>query len=163
MDAAIHAAARYLTRAAALFLVAMGLITVVDIPLRWPFNFPIHGTFDLVELFLVAMVYLAIPETFLREEHIVVGLIDHVTGPRMRAIMKAIASGLALALLVLMEINMIEPAYDMYEFGDETKDLEIPKIVHWLPILLGIACSILALALLFVRDVGRVVREFHAR
>ncbi len=45
----------------------------------------------------------------------------------------------------------------MYDFGDETKDLEIPKIVHWVPILLGVACSTLAVALLFVRDVGRVL------
>ena len=157
MDAAIHSAARYLTRAAAIFLTAMMLISVADIVLRWVFNFPIFGTFDLVELFLVAMVYLAIPETFLREEHVVVELVDHFVGPRVQAVLRAVSTGLALVLLAAMEINMIEPAWDMYDFGDETKDLEIPKIVHWVPILLGVACSTLAVALLFVRDVGRVL------
>ena len=163
MDTAVQTASRFLTRAAALFLVAMMMITVIDIPLRWPFNVPIHGTFDLVELFLVAMVYLAIPETFLREEHVVVEIIDHVIGRRLRAILKALSTGLALALLVAMEIYMIEPALDMYEFGDVTKDLEIPKIIHWIPILLGIGCSILAVTLLFARDLTRAAKAAFAR
>jgi TRAP-type C4-dicarboxylate transport system permease small subunit len=157
LDQIFDRAAWVLTRAAAVFLVAMMMITVIDVPLR-AVNFPLFGTFDLVELFLVAMTYLAIPETFLREEHVVVEIIDPIVGPRVTAILRAVASGLALVLLAAMEVMMVQPALDTYAFNDVTKDLEIPKIVLWIPIHIGIACAVLAVAFVFLRDVARVFK-----
>lgn len=148
-----------LTRAAALFLAAMMLITVADILLRTLFNIPIFGTFDLVELFLVAMVYLAIPETFLREDHVVVELIDHIFNARTISVLRVIAGLAALVLLIVMEINMVQPMIDMVEFEEHTLDLSIPKYIHWMPILLGVFCSIFTVALIFVRDLLRLIER----
>ena len=46
---------------AAVFLAAMLLITVADVTLRAVLNLPIRGGYELVELFLVATFFLALP------------------------------------------------------------------------------------------------------
>jgi hypothetical protein len=60
----------------AAFLAAMLLLIVVDVVLRKFGLSPIHGTFELVELLLVCTFFFALPATFLREENIVVDMID---------------------------------------------------------------------------------------
>lgn len=154
-------AARLLGRAAAVFLVAMMLVTVTDVGLRWLANYPVFGSFDLVELFLVASIFLAIPETFLRDEHVVVDVVDRVAGPRTVAVLRALAAGLALAFLALMLAHMVRPARDSIAFHDVTLDLEIPKIVHWTLILAGTGCAVLCVAAVFVRDLAGVRRAWR--
>ncbi|MDJ0950191.1 MAG: TRAP transporter small permease [Alphaproteobacteria bacterium] len=154
LGALITTAARLLAGAAALILAAMMMITVADILLRSVFAIPIFGTFDLVELFLVGVIFLAIPLTLLREEHVVVDAIDHVVSGRTRTLLRWTGAALALLFLLLMGLNMIQPALDTLAFGDRTLDLEIPKVLHWLPILVGIAVSILTLCVLLLRIVG---------
>ncbi|MGH6914044.1 MAG: TRAP transporter small permease subunit, partial [Geminicoccales bacterium] len=62
--------ARLLVGAASAVTCAMMMVTVTDVVLRSLFDYPIFGTFDLVELCLVALIFLALPETFRREEHV---------------------------------------------------------------------------------------------
>ena len=158
MDKAFDWAARFFGLAAAVFLIAMMMITVADVGLRSLFNIPITGTFDLVELFLVASVFLAIPGTFLRDEHVVVDVIDHVAPRRFTAALRWIGTVLTLGFLVLMLSQMIQPAEDTVEFGDVTLGLSIPKYIHWIPILLGVFFSAIAVAAILVRNVLRARR-----
>ena len=72
------AAARLLTRVAAIFLLAMMALNVVDVGLRSGFNAPIFGTYEIIEFLLAAAAFLAIPEVFLRDQHITIELIDQV-------------------------------------------------------------------------------------
>jgi TRAP-type C4-dicarboxylate transport system permease small subunit len=137
-------AARWFGYAAALFLIAMMLITVIDVLLRSLFAIPIFGTFELVELFLVATIFLALPATFLRDENVVVDLIDHLIPAGGIRWLRLLGLLLSLIFLTAMLWRMIQPALDTLEFGDQTLSLEIPKIVHWLPILFGVACTIIA-------------------
>ena len=67
---------------AAVFLTAMLLITVADVTLRAVANLPIRGGYELVELFLVATFFLALPCVFLRDENIVVNAMDDVAPRR---------------------------------------------------------------------------------
>jgi TRAP-type C4-dicarboxylate transport system permease small subunit len=155
LDRAFDRAARFFGLAAAVFLIAMMMVTVADVSLRSAFDIPIFGTFDLVELFLVASVFLAIPGTFLREEHVVVDVIDHIAPSWLTAGLRWTGTVLTLAFLVLMLSQMIEPALDKIEFGDVTLELSIPKYIHWIPILLGVFFSALAVAAILVRNVLR--------
>jgi TRAP-type C4-dicarboxylate transport system permease small subunit len=146
--------ARWFGYAAALFLVAMMLITVTDVLLRSLFAIPIFGTFELIELCLVATIFLALPATFLREENVVVDLIDHLIPNSSNGIRWLRLLGLLLSLIFLAAMlwRMWQPALDTLEFGDQTLSLEIPKIVHWLPILFGVACTIVAVIAVLLRE-----------
>ena len=158
MDRAFDWAARFFGLAAAVFLIAMMMVTVADVGLRSLFNIPITGTFDLVELFLVASVFLAIPGTFLRDEHVVVDVIDHVAPRRFTRALRWIGTVLTLGFLVVMLTQMISPAEDTVEFGDVTLGLGIPKYIHWIPILLGVFFSAIAVAAILVRNILRARR-----
>jgi TRAP-type C4-dicarboxylate transport system permease small subunit len=62
--------------AAAFALAAMMLLTVADVVLRSAFNYPIRGMLEIIELLLACSFFVALPASFLRDEHIVVDMID---------------------------------------------------------------------------------------
>jgi TRAP-type C4-dicarboxylate transport system permease small subunit len=146
-------AARIFGLAAAAFLIVMMMVTVVDVSLRSLFNIPVFGTFDIVELMMVATIFLAVPATYLREEHIVIDVIDHVAPKRLVDVLRWTGTVLTLIYLVVMASQMIQPALDKIDFGDVTLDLGIPKYIHWIPILLGTFFSAVAVAAILWRDV----------
>src|SRR5437879_4760585 len=131
---------------AAVFLAAMMLLTVADVVLRAVFNRPIHGTFELIELCLACTIFVALPAVFLRDEHLVVDVVDHLALPAVVKLLDLLGAIASLAVLSLMFWQMVPLARDMQEFGDVTADLSIPKLFYWIPVLLGVGASALARA-----------------
>jgi TRAP-type C4-dicarboxylate transport system permease small subunit len=140
----------------------MMLVTVVDVVLRSLFKYPIFGTFDLVELFLVALIFLGLPETFRRGDHVVVDVGDHHVSRRVVALLRVLAALLAVVLLGLMLWYSVVPARDTYVFGDRTLDLGLPRYLHWLPILLGTAAAVLIGLMMLARSI-RAARDAWQR
>jgi TRAP-type transport system small permease protein len=136
---------------AAVFLAAMMLLTVADVVLRSFFNYPIHGTFELIELGLACAVFLAMPAVFLRDENLVVDAIDYMLKRETVRVLDLIATCVSAALLIAMLFQMVPLARDMYQLGDVTADLSIPKIYYWIPVLLGITGSAVATVIFIVR------------
>ncbi|MDQ5850300.1 MAG: TRAP transporter small permease [Pseudomonadota bacterium] len=136
---------------AAFFLAAMMLLTVADVALRAFVNFPIRGILELVELGLACTIFIALPAVFLRDEHLVVDVIDHLVRPALVRWLDLAGAVVSLAVLVVMASQMIPLAKTMYEFGDVTSDLSIPKIYYWIPVLLGVIASALATAVFIAR------------
>lgn len=153
------AAARFLTRVAAVFLVAMVAINVVDVGLRSGLNQPIFGTYEIVELLLAAVAFLAIPEAFLRDQHINIELIDQVVSERTLDGLKAFGALAAVVFLGLLTFFMIRPALDFIEFNEVTIDLQIPLIWSAALILLGMAAALVAAAIMFWREVWLTARK----
>lgn len=136
---------------AALFLAAMMLLTVADVALRAFVSFPIRGILELVELGLACTIFLALPAVFLRDEHLVVDVIDHLAPRGVVALLDLAGAVVSLAVLVVMAWQMIPLAKTMYDFGDVSSDLSIPKIYYWAPVLLGVVASAAATLWFIVR------------
>jgi len=134
---------------AAAFLAAMVLLTVVDVLLRAFFGYPVRGMLELIELGLACTVFLGMPAVFLRQENLVVDVIDQLTGPAVVRLLDLAAALVSFGLLAFMAWQMVPVARGMHEFGDVTSDLSIPKIYYWVPVLLGVVGSAAA-ALVFV-------------
>jgi len=149
----IGAAARLLSHVAAIALLAMVLVNVVDVGMRSAFNEPIFGTFEIVELLLAVVAFLVIPEAFLREGHIIVELIDQVVPPRAVDGLKAFGMTATVAYLALLVWAMVTPAVDVVRFHEVTFSLQIPTIFEYAPVLLGIAAALVAALVIFMRDV----------
>jgi TRAP-type C4-dicarboxylate transport system permease small subunit len=152
MTALIEAGARFLTRIAAVLLLAMVAVNVLDAGLRGLFNVPFRGGYDLVTLFLSAVAFLAIPETFLRGEHITIELIDSVVSPRVVACLKIFGLTATTAFVVLMTYYMIEPALDFARYNEVTLELQMPAVWKAIPVLVAFAFSIVTVLYLFVRE-----------
>jgi TRAP-type C4-dicarboxylate transport system permease small subunit len=136
---------------AALFLAAMMLLTVADVALRALASFPIRGILELIELGLACTIFVALPAVFLRDEHLVVDVIDHLAPRGLVSLLDLAGAVVSLAALVVMAWQMIPLAKAMYEFGDVSSDLSIPRIYYWAPVLLGVVASAAATLWFIVR------------
>jgi len=154
LDRVLTLAARACGYAAAAFALAMMLLTVVDVVARSLFNRPVHGVYDLVELSLACTIFLALPAVFLRDEHVVVDLADHLA-PRAVRWLRIAAALVTVTLLAVMGWQMIQPAQDALAFGDVTADLALPRIWYWVPVILGVGLSLLAALAMLVRGLRR--------
>ena len=121
------------------------LLTVADVALRAVFSRPIPGMLDLVELGLACTIFFALPAVFLRDEHLVVDVIDHVAPKRVVRWLDLLGAVLSAAVLAVMAWHMLPLARDMHAFGDVTADLAIPKLWYWVPVLVGVISSVLAI------------------
>lgn len=134
---------------AAVFLAAMMLLTVADVALRAALNLPIRGTYELVELLLACTFFLALPAVFLRDENIVVDMVDGAL-PRAVPLLRRLSALLGVAVLALMAWQGWQAAAETLVFNDVTSDLAIHRLWYWVPVLAGmIGAAIAAAVILF--------------
>jgi len=132
------------------FLVAMMLLTVADVVMRAVSNIPIRGTFELIELLLACSFFLALPAVFLRDEHLVVDVIDPVA-PRWVPRLRRIAEVIAIPVLALMAWEGFKAARETLVFNDVTSDLAIHRLWYWLPLLIGLIGSAIAAVVMLIK------------
>jgi len=115
----------------------MMLLTVADVVLRAVANQPIRGMFEIVELLLACTFFLALPAVFLRDEHLVVDVIDPLA-PRWVPLLRRSAEIIAIPVLGLMAWEGWKAAQETLVFHDVTSDLSIHRILYWMPVLFGL-------------------------
>lgn len=147
--------ARLLTIAGAVALAVMMLWTMVDIAARLVFNKPLHGTLDLVEVTLVLVAFLALPECFQRDEQIKVDLFDAAVPPRTLAAMRLFGEIATLVFLALLAVTLVQPLVDAFRFGDQKPDLPVPIFLLLLAIESALVVSVCVV-------LGRVIGQCRA-
>lgn len=153
----VSGASRLLTWIGSLALLIMTLWTVTDVATRYAMAKPIAGSIDLVEATLVLVVFLALPECFLRDEQVTVDVIDHIAGKRTVALLKLFAAFATMGFLIVLGYTGIQPLLDAMRFGDMKPDLPIPIWALLAVIEVAIALSIVVLIGKFVVEVRRVL------
>jgi TRAP-type C4-dicarboxylate transport system permease small subunit len=143
------------TALSALALVAMVLIVVADVLCANLLRRPIIGAIDLVQALLPPIVFLGLPQIIFIEGNITVDVIDHFIGKRGVALLRASGGLMASLYLGLLLWHMVAPAMDTWRFGDISADLKIPIILIWIPVLLGMAMSLIAALIVFLRQFGK--------
>ena len=139
-------------RLAALALVAMMLVTVADVFLRYVFNNPIRGSYDFVESMLVVFVFNGMSAGFYGRRYIVIDLIDHLAPTRFTTALVKIADLVCVLALVLLAWAMWRPGLQAYAYGDTKIDLGLPVYVLWIVAAVGMTGTLLcAAAVLFLR------------
>lgn len=130
----------------------MMLLTVADVVLRAISNQPIRGMFEIVELLLACSFFLALPAVFLRDENLVVDIIDPIA-PRWVPRLRRAAEIIAIPVLALMAWEGFKAARETLVFNDVTSDLAIHRLWYWIPVLIGlIGAALAAVAMLLRRD-----------
>jgi TRAP-type transport system small permease protein len=128
---------------ASAFLTAMLLLTVADVVLRAVSNYPLRGTYELIELLLCGTFFVALPAVCLRDGHVVVDSIDRYV-PRAVPWFNRLSGVTAVVMLGLMAWQGGLAAREAVSFGDMTADLALPKILYWIPLLFGLGGGTLA-------------------
>ena len=128
----------------------MMLLTVADVVLRATTNRPIRGMFELVELLLACTFFLALPAVFLRDENLLVDVIDPLA-PRWVPWLRRIAEVIAVPVLGLMAWEGWKAAAETLVFNDVTSDLAIHRLLYWIPVLFGLIGAAIAAVAMAVR------------
>jgi TRAP-type C4-dicarboxylate transport system permease small subunit len=151
----LHRLTSRLSDAAAVAVAVMTFLTIADIVMKNLFHRPVSGTFELVELALVFAVFLGMPEIFRAQTNIVVDIVDHLCRPAVVKGFKIAGALVTLCFLVLLGWAVCAPAWDTVDFPQYTQEAGVSLTVFWIPILAGIALSILCTIAVVVRLLRR--------
>jgi len=125
-------------RLAMVALVIMMCSTCIDVTLRFLFNRPIHGAYDIVEACLVVFVFHGMSASFFARKNIVIDIIDTMISPRLEHLLVRLADVVSLALLALITVAMIFPAMQAYDYGDRKLELGLQIWVLWIFAIVGV-------------------------
>lgn len=130
-----------------LALFAMMLIIVADVFMRYAFNAPIRGTYDLVGILLVIMVFFGLARVIADRAEITIDIVDEWLAASVVRLLTAVAGIVALAVLVFFFWSMVGPMTSAYRYGDRSLELNLPVWLTWVLSLTGLSGAILAAAL----------------
>lgn len=133
-------------------LVVLMMVTVADVFLRYVFNKPIRGSYDIVECMLLIFVFNGMAAAFFGRRNIAIDILDSFVAARVVTVLIRLADALSVLVLVLIFWAMITPAVQIYQYGDVKLDSQIPIYWMWIAAFLGLAGTILAaIVVLFAR------------
>ncbi|MCY1666537.1 TRAP transporter small permease [Rhizobium sp. SL86] len=135
---------RWLSLAAGAALIVMMLVTVADVFMRYVFNSPVRGSYELVEICLLISVFFALPQVIANSQEIVIDLIDGLMSPGAVNALKSIAAFATAAVLLFLLWSMLQPATEAYSYGDVKLELDFPVWILWSLALFGLANSVIA-------------------
>ena len=111
--------------AASAILLAMMLLTVVDVVARYVFSRPVRGAFEITELMLVVLIFAGLPLVSFSDEHAVMDFIDRVLGPRGRRALERAVQATSAAFMVLMAWLTWLKADRIWAYRDATDVLRV--------------------------------------
>jgi TRAP-type C4-dicarboxylate transport system permease small subunit len=126
---------------ASAILMAMMLLTVVDVVARYVFNRPLRGAFEVTELMLVVLIFAGLPLVSFGDEHAVMDFIDRLLGPRgQRALLRAV-DALNAAFMFLLTWLMWRKADRIWAYRDATDVLRVlyGPFVYFMAVTLALA------------------------
>lgn len=126
-------AAFLLGLACLLVLAALIGLTCVDVIARYAFNRPVTGAYELTEILLATLIFLALPLTTAAGEHIEVELLDGLKSAFLKRLGTCAAALCTTGVFAVIAYKMLDHADKLARRGRVTDSLEIPlALVGWL-------------------------------
>ncbi|GAA0709425.1 TRAP transporter small permease [Vreelandella titanicae] len=111
---------------AAVLLLILTFLTLIDVVGRNIFNSPLAGATELTEYGLVGLTFLIYPVIALRQQHIVIDIFDSFVG-RVGRIMQQLLAGIVGAVVFsLLSSRLWSQGDRLVEYGDVTPYLRLP-------------------------------------
>ena len=145
-EAVIHTVSNWLNIAGACVLSILMFLTVVDVSLRYFFNHPLRGVFELTELMMVAIVVLGLGYTAATRGHISVDIIVDRFKGRSRQAVDFINLVLGIVIFSLIVWQSALYAFSSLQTGEHSDILKVPAF--YFKILVPIGSTMLVLELL---------------
>ena len=133
---------------ASLVLFAMMALTCADVIGRYFFSRPIFGGFELTEMMLAAMIFLALPLVTLRNEHITVDVFDAITPDWLFRLQHIVACVIGMLSTGYLAWRLWIRATTLYTAGETTAQLKIK--LGYLGYSMSILMALTAVALFVV-------------
>jgi TRAP-type C4-dicarboxylate transport system permease small subunit len=111
--------------AASVILLAMMLLTAVDVVARYIFSRPVRGAFEVTELMLVVLIFAGLPLVSFSDEHAVMDFVDRLLGPRGQRRLQRVVHVVNAAFMFLLTWLMWLKADRIWAYRDATDVLRI--------------------------------------
>ena len=154
---------------AGVLLFGMMTLTFIDVVLRYLFNAPLRGSFEITELMLVVLIFAALPLVSRREEHVVMDFMDRFLALKVYRALRALEHVVSAAVMTGMGCLLWQKAAKLAAYGDTSAVLriELAPFVYAIALLIFVT-ALIHLALVFSRrrdprdDPGDETRETGA-
>ena len=126
---------------ASAILLAMMVLTVVDVVARYVFSRPLRGAFEVTELMLLVLIFAGLPLVSFSDEHATMDFIDRLLGPRsQRWLERFVQVTNAVFMFFLMWLVWLK-ADRIWAYRDATDVLRIVygPFVYFMAVTLGLA------------------------
>jgi TRAP-type transport system small permease protein len=130
--------------AASAILLAMMLLTVVDVVARYVFSRPVRGAFEITELMLVVLIFAGLPLVSFADEHAVMDFVDRLLPARgRRGLERLVQATCAVFMFLLAWLTWLK-ADRVWGYRDATDVLRIVygPFVYFMAVTLALAGAI---------------------
>jgi TRAP-type C4-dicarboxylate transport system permease small subunit len=127
--------------AASAILMAMMLLTFIDVVARYLFRRPVRGAFEVTELMLLVLIFAGLPLVSFTDEHAVMDFVDRVLGGRsLRGLERLVQAVNAVFMFLLAWLTWLK-ADRIWAYRDSTDVLRIVygPFVYFMAGTLGLA------------------------
>jgi len=127
--------------AASIILLAMMLLTFVDVVGRYVFNRPLRGAFEVTELMLLVLIFAGLPLVSFADEHALMDFIDRLLGPRGQRWLERLVQAACAAVMLLLAWLIWRKADRIWAYRDATDVLRIlyGPFVYFMAVTIGLA------------------------
>ena len=130
--------------AASLILLAMMLLTFVDVVARYVFNRPVRGAFEVTELMLVVLIFAGLPLVSFTDEHPLMDFIDSLLTSRAQRLLERSVQMVCAAVMFLLAWLIWLKADRIWGYRDATDVLRIVygPFVYFMAVMIGLSALI---------------------
>jgi TRAP-type C4-dicarboxylate transport system permease small subunit len=149
-DKAVTRLGSLFNQVASASLFAMILLTCLDVSMRYFFNSPIAGTYDIVSLMGAIIASFAMPYTMLVKGHVAVEILIRSLSRKKQLVIETVTHTVGMVLSLVLVWQCIILALDMKAAGEVTPTLLIPfyPIVYCMAVCFFVLCFAILVNLL---------------
>ncbi|MFC1891854.1 TRAP transporter small permease subunit [Thermodesulfobacteriota bacterium] len=134
----------------------MMLLTTVDVVLRYVFNNPLIGAFEVSEFLMVTIVFLSLAYSQHRNAHVAVDILVSRLSPRNQAFVDLFNHTATIVILLLITWRSSLTAMELYGTMETTGTVPIPVF----PFVFIVAFGCLAMGIELLRDCIKIIGTF---
>ncbi len=143
-----------LGRLSAFFTFAMMLVMVADILLRFLFNSPIIGSYEIIEQMMIVVVFFAFAHTQAEKGHIAVDIVTTVLPRKVRDVFSVITLLMGTVMTVIAVYANLGQISGAIESKATTSVLYIPLYPFYIAVMIGLAVFCLCLVVDLIKAVA---------
>ncbi len=155
----INQVSRGVSIVAIVFLLAMMILTVSDVFLRYVFNAPIKGSMELTQYFMIVAGFLGVAWCAVKRGHLKVDFVVNRLPPRYKAIVDTITLILAMTVIPLVGWEGLVKARDTQLDKTVSSFLHIPAFPFYIVMGLGYALMFLVLLTVLAEFIRKVMQK----
>ncbi|MFH1489560.1 MAG: TRAP transporter large permease subunit [Pseudomonadota bacterium] len=142
-----------------IILGVMVLLITLDVVLRYFFNRPIKGSYELVEFMMVALVFLGLGYTQTKKDHVSVNLLTEKLSANQVRVIQSITHLLSLGVFILITWRCIVQAEVLRVNGSTSDVLFIPNYPFMFVAVFGSALLCFVFLIDFLKSTGDVIKN----